>query len=612
MAAALAMDESILSDDQVENLIKFCPTKQEMELLMNYRGDREMLHKCEQFFMELMKVPRVGSKLRGCLSKIQFDIQLSDVKKSLNTVNSAFHNFEDTLNQGTTKFSAVGFKLESLLKPPPPPPPPPPGPPPPPSPPLYAACKPPPPAPPLPPPTHGPPPPPPPPHPSSKQSLPPPYQYLGPPAPPPPQNPMWARRRPPLPRRGCAPVPPPSPPPPPPPPPLPPPRGSTHPPEMAAAPQRSMLMPLHWIKLFRASQGSLWEELQTPGDLQRSAIEIDMSELEAMFSLPRINPKKDTFKAEKLQLLQAAALAMDESIFEADQIQNLIKFCPTKQEMKLLMNYTGDKDLMEKCNQFLLKLMKAPHVGSKLRVFRLKIQFDTQLSEFKKSLNTVNSACDEIKTSVKLKEIMKRIMYLGNTLNQETARGDAVGFKLDSFLKLSDTISSNNKITLMHYICKVLASKSPSLIEFHLDLVSLESANKIQFKSLTEEMNAICKELERFKKETSASANDVPVFEVFHKKVNEIISFAESEVASVTNLFYDVGGNANEMALYISEAFGEDTACSFEHVIERLVKFVRVFREAHEENCKQAEQEKIKAQKEIEMEKAMGFNLTKK
>ncbi|CAI9281468.1 unnamed protein product [Lactuca saligna] len=573
------MDESIISDYQVENLIKFCPTKQEMELLMNYRGDREMLHKCEQFFMELMKVPRVGSKLRGCLSKIQFDIQLSDVKKSLNTVNSACHNFEDTLNQGTTKFSAVGFKLESLLKPPPPPPPP--------SPPLYDACR-----PPHSPTPPGPPPPPPPsPHPSSKPSLPPPHLFLGPPAPPPPQ------RRPPLPCKGCASVPPPPPPP------------STHPPETAAAPQRSMLMPLRWDNLFRASQGSLWEELQSRGDLRRSAVEIDMSELEAMFSLPPINPKKDTFKAEKLQLLQAAALAIDESIFEADQIQNLIKFCPTKQEMELLKNYTGDKDLLEKCNQFLLKLMKVPHVGSKLRVFRLKVQFDNQLSEFKKSLNTVNSACNEIKTSVKLKEIVKRIMYLGNTLNQETA---GVGFRIDSLLKLSDTISSNNKITLMHYICKVLASKSPSLIDFHLDLVSLESANKIQFKSLTEEMNAICKELERFKKETSASANDVPVFEVFHKKVNEIISFAESEVASVTNLFYDVGGNANEMALYISEAFGEDTACSFEQVIERLVKFVRVFREAHEENCKQAELEKIKAQKEIEIEKAMGFNLTKK
>jgi formin 2 len=33
MAAVLAMDESVLDVDQIENLIKFCPTKEEMELL---------------------------------------------------------------------------------------------------------------------------------------------------------------------------------------------------------------------------------------------------------------------------------------------------------------------------------------------------------------------------------------------------------------------------------------------------------------------------------------------------------------------------------------------------------------------------------------------------
>lgn len=32
-ASVLAMDESVLDVDQVENLIKFCPTKEEMELL---------------------------------------------------------------------------------------------------------------------------------------------------------------------------------------------------------------------------------------------------------------------------------------------------------------------------------------------------------------------------------------------------------------------------------------------------------------------------------------------------------------------------------------------------------------------------------------------------
>ncbi|MFS7999786.1 hypothetical protein Hanom_Chr12g01170631 [Helianthus anomalus] len=99
------MDESILDADQIKNLIKFCPTKEEMDLLkwlciatvLNYTGDKKMLGQCEHvgdqimdyyiflryfachlslvpcsfsnklslssFFLELMKVPRVESKL---------------------------------------------------------------------------------------------------------------------------------------------------------------------------------------------------------------------------------------------------------------------------------------------------------------------------------------------------------------------------------------------------------------------------------------------------------------------------------------------------------------------------------------------------------------------
>lgn len=33
--------------------------------------------------------------------------------------------------------------------------------------------------------------------------------------------------------------------------------------------------------------------------------------------------------------------------------------------------------------------------------------------------------------------------------------GSAVGFKLDSLLKLADTRASTSKMTLMHYLCKV-------------------------------------------------------------------------------------------------------------------------------------------------------------
>ncbi|OVA13407.1 Tensin phosphatase [Macleaya cordata] len=410
----------------------------------------------------------------------------------------------------------------------------------------------------------------------------------------------------------------------------------------ATAPRRSSLKPLHWIKVTRAVKGSLWEELQRHGELQ-SASEFDVSEIESLFStavptkadgkggksggrrnstgskpdkvhlidLRRANNCEIMLTKVKIPLsdMMAAALALDESILDVDQVENLIKFCPTKEEMELLKNYNGNKENLGKCEQFFLELMKVPRVESKLRVFFFKIQFGSQISDFRRSLNTVNSACEEVRNSIKLKEIMKKILYLGNTLNQGTARGSAIGFRLDSLLKLTDTRASNNKMTLMHFLCKVLASKSPGLLNFHEDLVSLETATKIQLKSLAEEMQAIVKGLEKVKQELAASENDGPVSEVFRKTLKEFIGTAERDVSSLTSLYAGVGRNADALALY----FGEDPArCPFEQVTATLLNFVRLFRKAHEENCKQAELEKKKALKEAEMEKAKGVNLTKK
>ncbi|MCD7455601.1 hypothetical protein HAX54_028766 [Datura stramonium] len=390
----------------------------------------------------------------------------------------------------------------------------------------------------------------------------------------------------------------------------------------------------------RALQGSLWDELQRNGETQLSP-EFDFSELETLFSatvpksdnagksggrrksvgskpdrvhlvdLRRANNTEIMLTKVKMPLpdMMAAALAMDESILDADQVENLIKFCPTKDEMELLKNYTGDKELLGKCEQFFLELMKVPRVESKLRVFLFKIQFNSQITDFKKSLNTVNSACEEVRHSLKLKEILKKILYLGNTLNQGTARGSAIGFKLDSLLKLTDTRATNNKMTLMHYLCKVLAAKSPSLLDFHVDLVSLETASKIQLKSLAEEMQAIIKGLEKVKKELEASETDGPVSEIFRKTLKEFVGVAEAQVGSVKDLYSVAGRNADALALY----FGEDPArCPFEQVTATLLNFVRLFRKAHEENLKQAELERKKVQKEAEMENAKGINLTKK
>ncbi|PKA52513.1 Formin-like protein 5 [Apostasia shenzhenica] len=399
---------------------------------------------------------------------------------------------------------------------------------------------------------------------------------------------------------------------------------------LASAIKKSSLKPLHWVKVTRAMHGSLWAELQKHADAH-STSEFDVSELERLFSAVVKKPDssksegrgKSASKSDKIHLIDlrrannteimltkikmplpdmmSAALALDDSLLDGDQVENLIKFCPTKEEMELLKNYTGDRENLGKCEQFFLELMKVPRVEAKLRVFCFKIQFNTQTADIRKSLYTVDSACEEIRNSNKLKEIMKKILYLGNTLNQGTARGAAVGFRLDSLLKLTDTRATNNKMTLMHYLCKVLASRSPHLLDFHEDFISLEAASKIQLKALAEEQQAVVKGLEKVEMELVASERDGPVSEIFCKTLKDFTAVAGAEVRSLTALYTAVGKNADGLALY----FGEDPArCPFEQVITTLLNFVRMFRRAHEENCKQAELDKKKAQKESETDKS--------
>ncbi|XP_075509886.1 formin-like protein 18 isoform X2 [Primulina tabacum] len=405
--------------------------------------------------------------------------------------------------------------------------------------------------------------------------------------------------------------------------------------------QTKKLKPLHWLKLSRAVSGSLWAETQKSGEASK-APEIDISELESLFSAAIPNPDQGhsgrklssrgsmANKSEKVQLIDhrraynceivlskvkiplhdllSSVLSLEDSALDVDQVDNLIKFCPTKEEMQILKGYTGDKGSLGKCEQFFLALMQVPRIESKLRVFSFKIQFSSQVSDLRNNLNVVNSASDQIRGSSKLKRIMQTILSLGNALNQGTARGSAIGFRLDSLLKLTETRARNNKMTLMHYLCKVLADKLPELLDFWQDLSSLERASKLQLKFLAEEMQAISKGLEKVVQELSMSENDGPASDNFRKALKEFLSFSEGEVRSLASLYSGVGRNVDALILY----FGEDPSrCPFEQVISTLLNFVRMFKKSNEENCKQLEFERKKAEKEASAEKSK-INATEK
>eukprot|EP01018_Ginkgo_biloba_P035354 Gb_24687 [translate_table: standard] len=131
-------------------------------------------------------------------------------------------------------------------------------------------------------------------------------------------------------------------------------------------PRRTSLKPLHWVKVTRAVKGSLWAEAQKYDEASKPP-EFDMSELESLFSaaVPTAGhggsgghrtcrgPKSDRVhlidlrRANNCEIMltkvkmplpdvMSAVLALDDTVLDVDQVDNLIKFCPTKEEMDLL------------------------------------------------------------------------------------------------------------------------------------------------------------------------------------------------------------------------------------------------------------------------------------
>ncbi|KAJ3693420.1 hypothetical protein LUZ60_008900 [Juncus effusus] len=149
-------------------------------------------------------------------------------------------------------------------------------------------------------------------------------------------------------------------------------------------------------------------------------------------------------------------------------------------------------------------------------------------------------------------------------------------------------------MTLMNFLCKDLARRLPEVLDFHKDLASLDQAAKIQLKSLAEEMQALNKGLEMIEQELTKSENDGPVSDAFRKTLKEFLSVAEADIRSLNSLFSTVGRNVDVLTQYVLE---DPTRCSFEQVVSNLLSFVRMFLKAHQENRKQIEMERRKAQK---------------
>jgi hypothetical protein len=401
----------------------------------------------------------------------------------------------------------------------------------------------------------------------------------------------------------------------PPPPPPPPPTLLARRNSDSAAVQRraSLTRKLHWRPL-GASQVSGLNTIWADGDspLGSGTVAIDEQEITSVFRieqqqnsaavgakasnerqtrLPVQRANNMSIVLAKLQLQVEAVLGMLEGqvpldAVSGDVLDSLLSIAPTRDEIALVGTPPSE---CPRSDLFVYRFGQIPLALEKLQALRFFERFDSKSSFIRSGARTVCSACSELQGSAKLRRLLKLILHVGNTLNQQSARG----FRLDVLVKLMDT-KGRNGATLLTYLVQVVAEKHRDLFEVWDEVPHIEDAARVPLEYVSSELAGLRSDLQVTQLEVSrlrpiASTPVAPALDQALQVLDEdYFSVMQNGAASapkdqgrLAKKSQDSSG-ADSTALYFElKAMLDEKSAR----VDELVAVVRDTQHAYEETC---------------------------
>ncbi|XP_076902086.1 formin-like protein 4 [Bidens hawaiensis] len=251
---------------------------------------------------------------------------------------------------------------------------------------------------------------------------------------------------------------------------------STEPPQ-----QKVQLKPLHWDKV-NANVGhpTAWDKMDN------GSFRFDGDFMEAMFgtvaankksprhdnsSSPTIKQKSgpppkifilDTRKSQNIAIILRSLNVSRQEIIDCllegkgldlETLEKLTKIHPTKEEEEQILNNDQDTTKLADAESFLYHILKpVPSAFTRFNAMFFRLSYTSEVTEIKNTLQTLETACKELRTRGLFVKLLEAVLKAGNRMNVGTSRGNAQAFNMNSLLKLSDVKSSDGKTTLLHFV----------------------------------------------------------------------------------------------------------------------------------------------------------------
>ena len=268
-----------------------------------------------------------------------------------------------------------------------------------------------------------------------------------------------------------------------------------------------------------------------------------------------------------------------------DALEKLSRIALTKEEETKILEFSGNTTKLADAESFLYHLLKAtPSPFARINAMLFKSNYDAEILHIKKSIQTLELACKEIKSHGLFLKLLEAILKAGNRMNAGTARGNAKAFNLTALCKLSDVKSTDGKTTLLHFVVEEVVRSEGKRLVINRNHSLRRSGSSSSNHSSNLQANPGTTKTTREEKEKEYMKLGLPVVGGLSEELANVKKAAAIDYDALVASCSNMGARIGEIQQFLSSCSDGDT----------FLKEMEGFLEASEEELKVVIEEQIR------------------
>ena len=118
--------------------------------------------------------------------------------------------------------------------------------------------------------------------------------------------------------------------------------------------------------------------------------------------------------------------------------------------------------------------------------------FSVETAASRNNFRLLGQVCTQVVKSAKLQDVLGMVLSIGNVMNEGTRTGGAAGFRFDSLLRLTQTKTSDGKITVLDYLVTVFVAKGHrETLDLMSDFPDIHTACRLLISDMKNEVDLL-------------------------------------------------------------------------------------------------------------------------